>query len=81
MIRAKALHCDAWIPVAHCYEPEAAGNARLIAASLELLAALEAVQNYFGKLEEMQPGKNRGTEGTRIRAAVKTAIAKATGNT
>ena len=43
----------------------------------ELLAACRQVQRYFDALAEMQPDRNRGTEGTRIREVVQDAIARA----
>lgn len=54
-------------------------NARLIASAPALLEVSRDVQRYFAALDEMQPTRNRGTEGARIRVAVNAAIAKATG--
>ena len=43
----------------------------------DLLAALEAVSNYFSALDEMQPNANHSTEGVNIRAIARAALAKA----
>ena len=45
----------------------------------DLLAALEAVSNYFSALDEMQPNANHSTEGVNIRAIARAALAKARG--
>jgi hypothetical protein len=43
----------------------------------ELIQALEDVAAYFAALDEMQPDRNHGTEGARIRAVVQAAIESA----
>ena len=77
MIRAKAAQCDAWIPVAHCYEPEAAANVRLIAAAPELLAALESISSRMEAAHHCVPSKH---DPLQCNACVaRAAIARATG--
>ena len=83
LIRAKAVYCDAWIPVAHCYEPEAAANVRLIAAAPDLLAALQRLASIAdeGAVLRHETGKPTWSFIDEVKQSARAAIAKATGGT
>lgn len=56
-----------------------AQDAAIIAAAPSMLAALSEVRDYLAKLDVMQPDKDHGTEGARVRDGIREAIAKAKG--
>ena len=86
---------DGCRPIASCHDethgrmagedtyPQDCANAKFIAHAVnchdDLLAALEAAQNYFSAMDVMRPGANHGTVGAAVRLVVKDAIAKARG--